>query len=363
MEIREGQNMIRKKILIGGYFGCGNMGDDAILWALIQQLKKEPVDITVLSGDPKKTKEDFGVKALPRKKFTTVRNAIKEHDILVYAGGSLFQDATSVQNVVYYSHLIMMAKKFKKKVVLLGQGLGPLNTLTAKTMTAKALDSADAICVRDPDSLDLLKTLNVSAPTGLSADMAYLLEPNSLTETENTDRLLVGIAPRFLARNKQQNQKLIEFFTDLGKGLIDKGHKIRWISMHPSEEENQILQIHDAINSLDSEIAKADNPSDLLNAYEDLDGMIAMRLHAGIFAILHNLKPYMISYDPKVTSFANSYNLPFQPDIKYLSAETTIEEFLDLINGTSIDNKEFIQRRKNSIGHAKKNISYLLKAL
>ena len=44
-----------KKVVISGYYGADNFGDESILEVLIQRLKKDEADITVLSTNHDKT--------------------------------------------------------------------------------------------------------------------------------------------------------------------------------------------------------------------------------------------------------------------------------------------------------------------
>ena len=48
-----------KKILISGYYGFDNFGDEAILKVLLEKLKD--CDVTVLSANPRKTFDTYGV--------------------------------------------------------------------------------------------------------------------------------------------------------------------------------------------------------------------------------------------------------------------------------------------------------------
>ena len=56
------------KILISGYYGFNNIGDESILRTVIDNLREklEDIDITVLSQDPAQTSEKYGVKAARR---------------------------------------------------------------------------------------------------------------------------------------------------------------------------------------------------------------------------------------------------------------------------------------------------------
>ena len=111
--------------LLCGYYGEHNLGDDALLEVLLAQL---PVDWQplVTAHDQAWVAKRFGVATCDRRRFLEVFRQIGSCDALVLGGGSLLQDATSFQSLVYYCLLILRARLRGKAVVLWGQGLGPL---------------------------------------------------------------------------------------------------------------------------------------------------------------------------------------------------------------------------------------------
>ena len=120
------------RIVLGGYYGCGNIGDDALLYGLLTGLADAPWQITVLSGNPEETRRILGHHAVPRKNLSAIKEAIESADALVLGGGGLLQDKTSLLSLKYYTHLITIAKNANKKVVLLAQGIGPINSFLGK---------------------------------------------------------------------------------------------------------------------------------------------------------------------------------------------------------------------------------------
>ena len=96
------------KIVISGYYGFDNCGDEAVLLAMIHCLKthRPDVRITVLSDNPKKTQEMYGVKAVNRWKPLNIALAIFSCNLLISGGGSLLQDATSSRSLRYYLGLM-----------------------------------------------------------------------------------------------------------------------------------------------------------------------------------------------------------------------------------------------------------------
>src|SRR5579885_1629944 len=99
-----------RNVLLAGYIGCGNLGDDAMAVGFMEAAHKE-FDFIVLSGNPESTYNQYRVHSVPRTDMGAVGKAIDACDALVFPGGSIFQDVTSVRSVAYYTRLVKMAKK------------------------------------------------------------------------------------------------------------------------------------------------------------------------------------------------------------------------------------------------------------
>ena len=113
-----------KNIVISGYYGQLNTGDEAILRVLIDRLREyerqenEDLNIVVLSSRPHLTSKIYNVESVNRKKIWRVIKAIKRCDIFISGGGSLFQNETSNRSLYYYLFQIFVAKLFRKKVFI-----------------------------------------------------------------------------------------------------------------------------------------------------------------------------------------------------------------------------------------------------
>ena len=81
------------KILISGYYGFNNIGDESILRTVIDNLREKlpDVDITVLSQDPAGTAEKYGVKSVRRMSLPDIFRAVRRCDLLLSGGGSLLR--------------------------------------------------------------------------------------------------------------------------------------------------------------------------------------------------------------------------------------------------------------------------------
>lgn len=116
------------KVLIIGYYGAGNIGDEVLLDATIDLLKTiyESPSVTVLTNDTVDTKENRQVEAVNRNSYFQVIKIIKGSDIVIGGGGSMLQNVTSNKSLIYYLGILNLAKLFRKKVALLGNGIGPI---------------------------------------------------------------------------------------------------------------------------------------------------------------------------------------------------------------------------------------------
>jgi polysaccharide pyruvyl transferase WcaK-like protein len=107
------------RAVLCGYYGMGNGGDEALLATLLQML---PASVTpvVFSGNPAETAQRYGVEAVPRKALGPVLKALRGADVLILGGGSLLQDATSLQNPLYYGGLLAIAQALGLKTLARG---------------------------------------------------------------------------------------------------------------------------------------------------------------------------------------------------------------------------------------------------
>ena len=180
------------KILLSGYYGFDNAGDDAVLFAIVQALREiiPDVDITVLSNQPEKTAQQFGVKAVDRWGKTSLPKAIKDCDVLISGGGSLLQDVTSKNGILYYLGVIKLAQMMRKKVIVYAQGIGPVNEPRNRALVAKILNKVQAITVRDFDSRRELMEMGVYREIMVAVDPVLGISADSIDEAQ---RLVISM--------------------------------------------------------------------------------------------------------------------------------------------------------------------------
>jgi len=154
-----------ERVLLLGYFGAGNFGDDALLtgWLAHHESwlreKEYLVDISV-HGECLPTGgfiESNGLNELVGTKIT--RDELLSVDVssyraLVVPGGSLLQDESSLKSLLYYLWVIRRFILAKVPVYLLNQGIGPLHTWLARFLTPRYLQNTRMLSFRDRDSYE-----------------------------------------------------------------------------------------------------------------------------------------------------------------------------------------------------------------
>ena len=71
------------KVVISGYYGFYNSGDEAMLYAMLQALRKTVpgLEVTVLSRDPGFTAREFGVHSISRVNIRQVYRELHKADL------------------------------------------------------------------------------------------------------------------------------------------------------------------------------------------------------------------------------------------------------------------------------------------
>ena len=167
------------RLLLSGYYGCGNAGDESVLEGALTALRRAGrVETTVLSGDPEATRALHGVQAVSRGDPRAIWRALGLADLLISGGGGLIQDRTSARSSLYYLGIIEMAQRAGVPVYLYSQGVGPLRRRWLRRVVGHSLRRVKGAGVRDEASGKLLEEIGVPGELiTVTADAAFALRP------------------------------------------------------------------------------------------------------------------------------------------------------------------------------------------
>jgi polysaccharide pyruvyl transferase CsaB len=181
-----------RSILIAGYYGFGNLGDEAILTALADGLRRhiDDVEICVVGGNPRSIEEQHeNVTAVDWRDLTGLLESARQADLLILGGGGIFHDYWEIDpatiltpdygGIAYYSSIPLLAHLLNKPCQIFSVGVGPLRTEEGRNYTRLAFELAQEASVRDRESKELLASIGVQGldETRVSCDPTLLLEP------------------------------------------------------------------------------------------------------------------------------------------------------------------------------------------
>ena len=200
-------------VVLSGYYGHKNSGDDALLSAIIKEIKqqKEDARFAVLSANPEETKNVYGVDAVNRFNPLAVYRAIKKTKLFINGGGSLIQDVTSSKSLYYYLLAIKAALKLKKKTMLYANGIGPVYRKKNKGYASKILNQVDYITLRDERSVEVLNSMGVTnPPICVTSDPSVSITPHGIERVKeifNNER--IDLKPYFVISIREWKNKNI----------------------------------------------------------------------------------------------------------------------------------------------------------
>ena len=298
------------KFVISGYFGFQNIGDEAILAAMIERLTEvaQGSEIVVLSKDPILTKKLYNVSAVNRNDILGISRELRDADLFISGGGSLLQDVTSSRSVPYYLGLVTLAKAMKKPVFFYAQGIGPLNLEFSRFLVKTVGNLADTITVRDVASLALLKSIGVTKPEmHVVADPVFGLKPCygrgkgrdflQACEIPTEGRPLVIVSVRPWLAVPGYIQAVASACDDLVK---THGAVIVYVPFHKAQDAPVCQACIEVMQERAYMWDCSASPGEIMSLMEDADFAIGMRYHALVFAVATATPFVALSYDPKV---------------------------------------------------------------
>jgi polysaccharide pyruvyl transferase CsaB len=338
------------KILISGYYGFNNIGDESILRAVIDNLQDrlENIEITVLSQDPVSTSEKYGVSSVNRKSIRSIITAVRQCDLLISGGGSLLQDVTSKKSIIYYLMIMWMAQLFGKSIFIYSQGIGPINSALNRRLTARTLVKVRGIVVRDEASKEFLAEIGLNVNNvAVTADPVLRIKPASLDIGEkiladegieiSKEQMTVGFAIR---ERKLSSEFVNELCIAIDRLIDEYDAQIVLIPFHYSEDVMLIEELERRLGGKVYSIKHKYLTNEMLSIIGNMDVLVGVRLHALIHAAIMNIPMIAISYDPKINSFMKSVGMKAMCSIYDFNNEDFIDEFKK-----TIDNKEVLKKR------------------
>ncbi len=319
------------KVVIVGAAGFTNLGDDAILAAILAELRPAltAAHFTIAGGHPAAL--PAGSDILPLSLDSPyLTGSIATADLLIVGGGGLFYDhyerpvpvtgllEGSEDGSFPYYRAVLTAHLYGVPIFFYGVGVGPLVTATGRRLARLAFSLATAITVRDSFSQHELVALGVDDPwPQLTADPAVRL---ATVVAPPPAQRQVGFAVRpwlAAAQTAWSTAHSEHYLTTLAQ-LAD--HAVarwdatpRFLIFQQRNDDDRLIATtviarmrHGLRAVIDEDLATYQDAQALL---AQCDALVSTRLHALIFGGLAAVPVLGIALDGKVRAFLASLDL------------------------------------------------------
>lgn len=312
-------------ILLYGWFGENNVGDELILDASFSLVKKHcpSAEVNIMGTKPCQVKKlhrginfvstyiDYRPKEILRSfkySFLDVVKNILKNDILLIASGGALSDWHKESTITLF-FMIDLFWLMKKPIYMLDVGAGPININKSYTRFKKRLDKVKVITVRDHSSFDALKELKLGN-VHLSRDVVYSYSKCILNRVKNIETInnSVGIVVASVCyETKEVYDEYINQINILLKKLLQEGYKVSLIPFLYEEDKNFIDKL-----KIPKQVQICVNPNDAYKSLEYIaqcEFIVGIRYHALVLAAIMKKKIIPLVHHGKNGDFAKDFFL------------------------------------------------------
>lgn len=313
----------RRGLMLCGYFGCQNAGDEATINAVLPEIRRFAPDIIPVVPAKRKAILPQGVSRIGRFSVLSLIRELKKTRLFVLCGGSLIQNSTSGRSLLYYSLLCFLADRCGAKIMIFGGGIGPVTGPGGCRRACRMLERADIITLRDPDSVTLAGKLGAdNSGIILSADAALNtaaepLDPNR--ELPKNRYYAVSVRPlRGLRGYDCKSEKTILDGICTAVGMICEKYELipLWIPFAP-EDVPLIKRLSRRLPK--GKVLPLLPPEKIVGVLSSCVFSVGLRMHMAVFSSCAGIPAICVSYDPKVASFASYAG---HPDAVFITENT-----------------------------------------
>jgi polysaccharide pyruvyl transferase CsaB len=299
--------MGRRRVLVSAWIGSENLGDELLFACLKRRLAELGVVVEAVSKDPTSTERLHGVHAVHHYDYAGVSRALLRCDGLVFGGGGLLQDGTSVLSLPYHLSRIVLAKALRVPFIGLGLGVGPIRLRASPWMLRGALTGHRGLTVRDEASATTLRQYGVT-DVRVTSDMVFSLEPPRVPPGNQINLALRSYRDGLIPERYRLNPADDGLESTLARALDEVARRtrlhLRFLAFEGMRDELFNRRVAAQMATKDVSFASLQ----LGNVMDEMARgrmTIAMRYHGGVTSIVAERPVVLIGYAPKVTALAN----------------------------------------------------------
>ena len=271
-----------------GYYGYGNFGDEMMLQAMRAQLRQKGIQsFYPLMKD--------GKSKLSRAHPIRTAFNLRKCDYVLFGGGNLFQNETSMRSLLYYSTLLHLCKKHARIGACMG--IGALNGRFASRICRQALRGISENYLRTEADNETAKRLapSFSEHIHTACDLCFFL-PERECQKRGKNKILV-------IPSAQHSDALLLFL----KKMQATGAEIELAILFPQMDQTSAEGIARALKLPPPKAIR--NTDDFFESICDARLCISMRLHGAIFSLLYHTPCMLFGHSEKNRAFIKDVKL------------------------------------------------------
>jgi polysaccharide pyruvyl transferase CsaB len=324
---------------IHGFYGMQNLGDEALLHVFLQEVRKALPDYApvVYSMRPDRIRRDYGVSSVwthpGRKRWILQQWSLWRNRLFILGGGGILHDyGPDSSGIRTWLSLLSRSLQLGRKTALFFIGVDTIRHEESRQLIADTIPQVDFISVRDQRSAEFLRDIGVTQPIHQAIDPAILLvQPRQRRRCGGTPlRVAVCLRHWFKSSMETEDKVLFPIILDelgasLNRLIEHYNAEIVFYPMRDIHYDDDCIinrEVCDRLERPDCARCIDTPPSipDFIDALDEVDLMIGMRLHALILASAKGIPVIALEYMPKVSEYMQSigqgaYILPMDSSI------------------------------------------------
>jgi polysaccharide pyruvyl transferase CsaB len=350
------------KIAIHGFYGMGNLGDEAILASMLKEFRNYgSIDVVVFSRKPEQIQRIYGIRSISseaKRDLLKRRSELKKCNLFILGGGGLLKDfGTDSTSLKKWLKLLDHANRLNKKTSLFAIGVENIRYNESKSLIQNALTNVDLITVRDKNSKDILESIGVENTIKVTTDPVVLLGESTqktssqIIKTKKPMKVAICIRhwydKSFNIENPKVNENFIKAMASAAEFLIEQyDAKLEFIPMRTISYDDDRVAAKQIISHMKFKdnvevINEVPEVNDFIKMLDQYSLLIGMRLHSLILGTSSGVPVIGLNYMPKVKAYMESIGQgKYSLELETITAEKIIKQ----ITGTIL---HYDQRTKN----------------
>ena len=323
-------NNRRNGVLLSGYYGCGNLGDDLLLTVAVEELRMILPGAQFILRDhggalPPNLGPDVtatGVDAIlddqARSRasrlagFTwNIAGLLRQCRWLIFGGGTVFHDSGGTASMALQWLICHLARAFGVRVAALGVGIGDLQSATGRWLLRGIIARCNLFLVRDDAALrqcagskarlteDLVFAWRALVPTGRTKQPSEKPACIGLTVTPRADESTIVALMQAVRIWQERGHRVVFLIFQQSAGIADDATVFAAMSE----------KLGPGAAPIEFRCPTADAVA-IHNTFVDIDVVCGMRFHGLVLAAMLERAFVGIAHDNKISEICRRFGMP-----------------------------------------------------